>query len=130
MGSKTSGTNLNQSPRPTTQVTVENIPPNESVPPVAASPVSVSKPIPDPASVPLAGGFKIEETVYSLKRCEDPSNPLWSVSIGLRGTVKGPATDDDETQLLVAFEGKAGKWNMYPRSLSRVPPKAKPSTNK
>ena len=44
----------------------------------------------------------------------------YDLAFGTRGRVTGPASSGEEKKLLVAFEGGAGRWNMYPTQLSRT----------
>lgn len=65
----------------------------------------------------LAGGYDVGEIVKSLINCESEDHPL---AVGDVGTVKGPATNGETSQILVQFESGT-RVNMQPTEVKRLP---------
>merc|ERR1711964_476981 len=68
---------------------------------------------PDPKNYILPGGYKVGDTVYSLRPSYDAKKPL---TFGMRGKVTGPS---DWDKLMVQFERPGGRWIMLPSQICR-----------
>ena len=80
--------------------------------------------IPDPPQVPLPGGYKIGDVVYSLTKQSGTSGDV--IEVGSKGTVQGPCTDTsaaDYDQIFVDFgDGTGGRWNLHVTRISKTDP--------
>lgn len=68
----------------------------------------------EPGADHLPGGYKVDETVYSLTKWDSPT-----LSIGMRGIVVGPCKGQ---QVSVKFESPGDKYGLYPKNICRLLP--------
>ena len=86
--------------------------------------------IPAPAQVPLPGGYKIGDVVYSLFSGKSGID----INVGSKGTVQGPSTNpsaaDFDQRVSVDFgDGTGGLWNMLVTQISKTDPTKVHSTS-